>query len=79
MGCEQAFETSASILRNTPLRRASGAPLEIVVLCVTEGITANTFHMGNSLAIESNVVASRSPKKRSEPSEPKFDAEVAFA
>lgn len=55
--------------RSSATRRCTGPRvLPSKSLCrVTAGITANPFQMGNSLAIESNVVASRSPKRRSEP------------
>ena len=51
----EQFETLvASILRNTPLRRPSVLTPKSLrrILQITEGITANIFHMINSLAVD---------------------------
>ncbi|WP_202618659.1 TniB family NTP-binding protein, partial [Ensifer sp. LC54] len=72
----------ALVLRNTPLRYPSVLTAKSLrrILQITEGITANIFHMINSLAIE----AIESGKERItdeaiENWEPEFDAEAAFA
>ncbi|MES0156995.1 hypothetical protein NKJ81_25915 [Mesorhizobium sp. M0018] len=67
------FETLASITSQHAAAPGLGV-LPPKSLChITEGITANSFHMGNSLAIEPNMVASDEAVGTSEP---KFDAEV---
>ena len=70
------------MLRNTPLRYPSVLSAKSLrrILQITEGITANIFHMINSLAIE----AIESGKEHIaddaiESWEPEFDAEAAFA
>lgn len=72
----------ALMLRNTPLRYPSVLTAKSLrrILQITEGITANIFHMINSLAIE----AIKSGKERItdeaiEKWEPEFDADAAFA
>ncbi|MDX0766261.1 NTP-binding protein, partial [Sinorhizobium medicae] len=72
----------ALILRNTPLRHPSVLTAKSLrrILQISEGITANIFHIINSLAIE----AIESGKERItdeaiEKWEPEFDAEAAFA
>nr|WP_268833830.1 TniB family NTP-binding protein [Sinorhizobium terangae] len=72
----------ALILRNTPLRLPSVLTAKSLrrMLQITEGVTANIFHIINSLAIE----AIKSGQERItdaaiEKWEPEFDAEAAFA
>ena len=77
------FETLvASILRNTPLRQPSMLTPKSLrrILQITEGITANIFHMINSLAIGA-VESGREhiADEAIERWEPEFDAEAAFA
>ncbi|MER8556804.1 hypothetical protein NKH37_32500 [Mesorhizobium sp. M1217] len=60
------FETLASITSQQAAAPGLGVLPSKSFCRITEGITANSFHMGNSLAIEPDVVASRSPTKRSE-------------
>ena len=79
----EQFETLvASILRNTPLRRPSVLTLKSLrrVLQITEGITANIFHMINKLAIDA-IESGREhiADEMVENWEPEFDAEAAFA
>lgn len=79
---EQFENLVASILRNTPLRRPSFLTAKSLrrMLQITEGITANIFHMINVLAIEA-VESSREhiTDEMVENWEPEFDAEAAFA
>ena len=79
----EQFETLvASILRNTPLRRPSVLTPKSLrrMLQITEGITANIFHMINSLAVDA-VESGREhiTDEAVENWEPEFDAEAAFA
>lgn len=79
----EQFETLvASILRNTPLRRPSVLTPKSLrrILQITEGITANIFHMINSLAVDA-VESGREhiTDEMVENWEPEFDAEAAFA
>ncbi|MDI6029542.1 TniB family NTP-binding protein [Corticibacterium sp. UT-5YL-CI-8] len=79
---EQFEALVASILRNTPLRSPSVlAPVSLRrILQVTEGITANIFHMVNGLAID--AVESGHEQITDEAVErwqPEFDVEAAFA
>lgn len=83
MAPNEQFETLvASILRNTPLRRPSVLTPKSLrrMLQVTEGVTANIFHMINSLAIDA-VASGREhvTDEAIEKWEPEFDAEAAFA
>lgn len=73
----EQFETlMVSILRNTPLRRPSVLTPKSLrrILQITEGITANIFHMINCLAVEA-VEGGREHIT----DEAEFDAEAAFA
>lgn len=78
----EQFETLvASILRNTPLAKPSVlTPASMRrILQVTEGITANIFHMINSIAVAS--IESGEEKITDAAIEhwaPEFDAEAAF-
>lgn len=79
----EQFETLvASILRNTPLHRPSVLTPKSLrrILQITEGITANIFHMINSLAVDA-VERGREhiTNEVVENWEPEFDAEAAFA
>ena len=79
----EQFETLvASILRNTPLRNPSLLTPKSLrrILQITEGITANIFHMINNLAIEA-VESGREQitNEAVENWEPDFDADAAFA
>ncbi len=70
------------MLRNTPLRHPSVLTAKALrrILQITEGITANIFHMVNSLAIEAIESGSeRITDAAIESWEPEFDAEAAFA
>ncbi|MGZ2471944.1 hypothetical protein ACVI1N_000235 [Sinorhizobium medicae] len=70
------------MLRNTPLRHPSVLTAKSLrrILQITEGITANIFHMINSLAIEAIESGSeRITDDAIERWEPEFDAEAAFA
>ncbi len=63
---------------------SAGAALRVeacdALLQITEGITANIFHMINSLAIEAIESGSeRITDEAIEKWEPEFDAEAAFA
>nr|WP_307968496.1 hypothetical protein [Sinorhizobium medicae] len=72
----------ALMLRNTPLRHPSVLTAKSLrrILQITEGITANIFHMINSLAIEAIESGSeRITDDAIERWEPEFDAEAAFA
>ena len=79
----EQFETLvASILRNTPLRQPSLLTPNSLrrMLQITEGITANIFHMINSLAVEAvESGRERITDDAIEKWEPEFDAEAAFA
>ena len=80
----EQFETLvASILRNTPLRRPSILTPKSLrrMLQITEGITANIFHMINNLAVDA-VKSGREHIADDEMVEnwaPEFDAEAAFS
>jgi Bacterial TniB protein len=79
----EQFETLvASILRNTPLHRPSVLTPKSLrrMLQITEGVTANIFHMVNSLAVDA-VESGREhiTDEAVESGEPEFDAEAAFA
>jgi hypothetical protein len=79
---EQSEMLVASILRNTPLRQPSALTPKSLrrMLQITEGITANIFHMISSLAVE--AVESRREQITNdavENWEPEIDAEAAFA
>lgn len=72
----------ALMLRNTPLRYPSVLTAKSLrrILQITEGITANIFHMINSLAIEAiENGTERITDEAIEKWEPEFDAEAAFA
>ncbi|QHG74431.1 TniB family NTP-binding protein [Ensifer adhaerens] len=72
----------ALILRNTPLRQPSVLTAKSLrrMLQITEGITANIFHIINSLAIEAiESGQERITDAAIEKWEPEFDAEAAFA
>ncbi|UIJ91764.1 TniB family NTP-binding protein (plasmid) [Sinorhizobium meliloti] len=72
----------ALILRNTPLRLPSVLTAKSLrrMLQITEGITANIFHIINSLAIEAiESGQERITEAAIEKWEPEFDAEAAFA
>ncbi|TCR78687.1 TniB family NTP-binding protein [Rhizobium sp. BK376] len=72
----------ALMLRNTPLRHPSVLTAKSLrrILQITEGITANIFHMINSVAIEAIESGSeRITDEAIEKWEPEFDAEAAFA
>ncbi|SEI19867.1 TniB protein [Rhizobium tibeticum] len=72
----------ALILRNTPLRLPSVLTVKSLrrMLQITEGITANIFHIINSLAIEAiESGQERITDAAIEKWEPEFDAEAAFA
>ncbi len=72
----------ASILRNTPLHHPSVLTAKSLrrMLQITEGITANIFHMINSLTIEAIEWGhERITDEAVENWEPEFDAEAAFA
>jgi hypothetical protein len=79
----EQFETLvASILRNTPLRQPSVLTPKSLrrMLQITEGITANIFHMISSLAVE--AVESRREQITNDAVENwelEIDAEAAFA
>ncbi|MGE0344448.1 MAG: TniB family NTP-binding protein [Porticoccaceae bacterium] len=79
----EQFETLvASILRNTPLRKPSVLTPKSLrrMLQITEGITANIFHMMNSLAVEAvETNAEQITDEAIERWQPEFDAEAAFA
>ncbi|MCD1637081.1 NTP-binding protein, partial [Martelella mediterranea] len=79
----EQFETLvASILRNTPLRRPSVLTPKSLrrILQITEGITANIFHMINSLAVEAIENGHEHINDEAiENWEPEFEAEAAFA
>ena len=79
---EQFEALVASILRNTPLRSPSVLTPKSLrrMLQITEGITANIFHMINSLAVEA-VESGREQitNEAVENWEPEFDTEAAFA
>lgn len=78
----EQFETLvASILRKTPLRHPSVLTPKSLrrILQITDGITANIFHMINSLAIASIENGSeRITDSAVESWEPEFDSEAAF-
>lgn len=79
---EQSETLIASILRNTPLRRPSVLTPKSLrrTLQITEGITANIFHMINSLAAEAiENGRERITDAATENREPNFDTEAAFA
>jgi hypothetical protein len=72
----------ALILRNTPLRHPSVLTAKSLrrILQITEGITANIFHIINSLAVEAiESGRERITDEAIEKWEPEFDAEAAFA
>lgn len=72
----------ALILRNTPLRHPSVLTAKSLrrILQISEGITANIFHIINSLAIEAiESGEERITDEAIEKWEPEFDAEAAFA
>ena len=72
----------ASILRSTPLCRPSVLTPKSLrrMLQITEGITANIFHMVNNLAIAAIENGSEQITNEAVESwEPEFDAEAAFA
>lgn len=79
---EQFEMLVALILRNTQLRHPSVLPAKSLrrILQVTEGITANIFHIVNSLAIEA-IESGREQitDEAIEKWEPEFDADAAFA
>jgi hypothetical protein len=79
----EQFETLvASILRNTPLRRATVLTPKSLrrMLQITEGITANIFQMINSLAVEAVETGREQISDEAVESwEPEFDAGAAFA
>ena len=71
-----------TILRNTPLKRPSVLTPKSLrrILQITEGITANIFHMVNSLAIDAIGNGSEQITNEAVESwEPEFEAEAAFA
>ena len=79
----EQFETLvASILRNTPLRQPSVLTPKSLrrILQITEGITANIFHMINNLAVDA-IESGREhiTDEAVEGWEPEFEAEAAFA
>jgi hypothetical protein len=79
---EQFEMLVALILRNTPLRHPSVLTAKSLrrILQVTEGITANIFHIVNSLAIEAiESGRERITDEAIEKWEPEFDADAAFA
>ncbi|KQV13844.1 NTP-binding protein [Rhizobium sp. Root1203] len=79
---EQFEMLVALILRNTPLRHPSVLTAKSLrrILQVTEGITANIFHIVNSLAIDSiESGRERITDEAIEKWEPEFDADAAFA
>ncbi|MBW8298017.1 MAG: TniB family NTP-binding protein [Hydrogenophaga sp.] len=72
----------ALILRNTPLRQPSVLTAKSLrrMLQISEGITANLFHIVNTLAIEAiEGGQERITDAAVERWEPEFDAEAAFA
>lgn len=72
----------ALILRNTPLRQPSVLTAKSLrrMLQISEGITANLFHISNTLAIEAiESGQERITDAAVERWEPEFDAEAAFA
>ncbi|MEM9211650.1 MAG: TniB family NTP-binding protein [Pseudomonadota bacterium] len=77
------FETLVtSILRNTPLHRPSVLTPKSLrrFLQITDGITANIFHMINSLAIEAVVEGSeRITDSAVDAWAPDFDVEAVYA
>ena len=77
------FETLVtSILRNTPLHRPSVLTPKSLrrILQITDGITANIFHMINSLAIEAVVDGSeRITDSAVDNWAPDFDVEAVYA
>jgi hypothetical protein len=79
----EQFETLvASILRNTPLRRATVLTPKSLrrMLQITEGNTANIFQMINSLAVEAVETGREQISDEAVESwEPEFDAGAAFA
>jgi len=79
----EQFETLVvSILRNTPLRRPSVLTPKSLrrIFQITEGITANIFHMINSLAVNAIESGRESITDESvENWEPEFEVEAAFA
>ncbi len=79
----EQFEILISlILRNTPLRQPSVLTAKSLrrMLQISEGITANLFHMLNTLAIEAiESGQERITDAAVERWEPEFDAEAAFA
>ncbi|WP_287282067.1 hypothetical protein [Mesorhizobium sp.] len=79
---EQFEALVASILRNTPLRNPSVLTAKSLrrMLQITEGMTANIFHMINGLAVEA-VESGREQISNEgiENWEPEFDSEAAFA
>ncbi len=79
----EQFEILISlILRNTPLRQPSVLTAKSLrrMLQISEGITANLFHMLNTLAIEAiESGQERITDAAVERWEPAFDAEAAFA
>ncbi|MCY1667633.1 hypothetical protein [Rhizobium sp. SL86] len=72
----------ALILRNTPLRQPSVLTAKSLrrMLQISDGITANLFHILNTLAIEAiESGQERITDAAVERWEPEFDAEAAFA
>lgn len=79
---EQFEMLVALILRNTPLQHPSVLTAKSLrrILQVTEDITANIFHIINSLAIEAiQSGRERITDEAIEKWEPEFDADAAFA
>ncbi|TWC78348.1 TniB protein [Rhizobium sp. SJZ105] len=79
---EQLELLVALILRYTPLRNPSVLTAKSLrrLLQITEGITANIFHIINSLAIEAiQSGRERITDEAIEKWEPEFDADAAFA
>jgi hypothetical protein len=78
---EQFEALVASILRNTPLHNPSVlAPKSLRrMLQITEGITANIFHMINNLAVDAiETGTERLTDEMLESWQPAFDIEAAF-
>jgi hypothetical protein len=79
----EQFETLiASILRNTPLRQPSVLTPKSLrrILQITKGVTANIFHVINSLAVDAiQDCREQITDETVENWEPEFHAETAFA
>lgn len=72
----------SSILRNTPLHHPTALTPKSLrrILQITDGITANTFHMINSLAIEAVEDGSkRITDSAVDAWAPDFDVEAVYA